>query len=128
MAKNGGGEFVGDRCNHTAVFAQENKRASTREEDIGRSFPGKGAFTIRVLFFVPFCNNGIGDGRPCLMAFDVDTYQAKLVEGNSGHPCWSRVGFQNHPHFPRAGILHLVYSPSWHVIAPIPCTCRLSHD
>ena len=128
MAKNGTGEFVGDRCNHTAVFTQEDKRTSTREEDIGRSFPGKGAFTIRVLFFVPFCNNGIRDRRPCLMTFDVDPYQAKLVEGNSGHPFWFRVGVQDHPHFPCAGILHRVYSPSWHVIAPIPCICRVSHD
>ena len=128
MAKKGAGEFVGDRCNHTAVFAQEYKRTSTREKDIGRSFTGKGAFTIRVLFFVPFCKNGIGDGRPCLMAFDVDTYQAKLVEGNSGHLFWFRVRVENHPHFPCARILHLVYFPSWHVIAIVPCTCRLSHN
>ena len=128
MAKKGAGEFVGDRCNHTAAFAQEDKRDYSREEDIGRSFPGKGAFTIRVLFFLPFCNHGIGDRRPCLMAFDVDTYHAKFVEGNSGHPFWFRVRILDHPHFPCAGILHLVYSPSWHVIALIPCTCRLSHN
>ena len=73
MAKKGAGEFVGHRCNHTTVFAQENERTSTREEDIHWSFPGKGAFTIHVLFFVPFCNNGIGDRRAFLMAFDVDT-------------------------------------------------------
>ena len=53
MAKEGAGEFVEDRCNHTAVFAQENKRASTRKENIRGSFPDKGAFTIRDLFFVP---------------------------------------------------------------------------
>ena len=128
MAKKGAGEFVGDRCNHTAVFAQENKRTSIREVNIRRSFPFKGTFTIRILFFVPLCNNGISDRRPCLVAFDVDTYQAKLVEGNSGHHFGLGSGFQDHPHFPCAGILHRVYSPSWHVIAPIPCICRLSHD
>ena len=35
MAKKGAGEFVGDRCNHTAVFAKENERTSTREDDVG---------------------------------------------------------------------------------------------
>ena len=51
MAKKGAGEFVGDRCNHTAVCAQEDKRAFIKEENISGSFADKGGFTIRVLSF-----------------------------------------------------------------------------
>ena len=88
MAEKGAGEFVGGRCNHTAVFAQEGKRASAREENIRGSVSNVGPFTIGILFFVPLSNDGVWDRRTCLVAFYVDTYQAMLVERNSGHPFW----------------------------------------
>ena len=117
MAKEGAGEFVGDRCNHTAVFAQENKRTSIREENIRGSVSNIGPCTIRVLFFVPLGNDRVWDRRTCLVAFDVDTYQAMLVKRDSGHPFWFGVRVKYHSNCPCARVPRLICFPLWNAAA-----------
>ena len=53
------GELIGNRCNHSTVFAQEDQRTSTRDDNIRGSVSNVGPFTIGVLFFVPLGNDGV---------------------------------------------------------------------
>ena len=53
MAEKIAGELIGNSRNHSNIFAKEDKRTSTREENIRGSVSNVGPFTIGVLFFVP---------------------------------------------------------------------------
>ena len=87
-----------------------------------------GIFTIGVLFKITLGNNRVGNRGICLVAFNVDTNKAILIERDSEHPFEFGVMVKGHSDFPPSRVQNLIFLPLWGVATDSPGACNATHD